>query len=111
MKFILPASYAPFIHALTFPIIPEHILKDVQPANLREHAFSTSHTISSGPFAFRLLQNVNGDGSKKVLYLQANNNYHGGVAKLERFQLYVYPTQNDIGKKFTNEGELLVRQN
>lgn len=97
VKFILPASYAPFIHALTFPIIPEHILKDVQPANLREHAFSKS-PISSGPFAFRLLQNVTSDGSKKVLYLQANNNYHGGVAKLERFQLYVYPTQNDIAK-------------
>ena len=54
--------------------------------------------ISSGPFAFRLLQNVTSDGSKKVLYLQSNSNYYGGTPKLERFQLYAYPTQDDIAK-------------
>ena len=39
VKFVLPASYAPFMHALTFPIVPEHILKDVNPSELREHSF------------------------------------------------------------------------
>ena len=97
VKFILPASYSPFVHALTFPIVPEHALKDVKPSNLREHDFSKA-PISSGPFAFRLLQNVTSDGSKKVLYLQSNGNYYGGTAKLDRFQLYVYPTQDDIVK-------------
>ena len=97
VKFILPASYSPFVHALTFPIVPEHALKDVKPSNLREHDFSKA-PISSGPFAFRLLQNVTSDGSKKVLYLQSNGNYYGGTTKLDRFQLYVYPTQDDIVK-------------
>ena len=97
VKFILPASYSPFVHALTFPIVPEHALKDVKPSNLREHDFSKA-PISSGPFAFRLLQNVTSDGSKKVLYLQSNGNYYGGTTKLDRFQLYVYPTQDDILK-------------
>lgn len=97
VKFILPSSYSPFVHALTFPIIPKHILKDVKPSNLREHDFNKS-PISSGPFAFRLLQNVTSDGSKKVLYLQSNSNYYGGTPKLERFQLYAYPTQDDIAK-------------
>ena len=97
VKFILPASYSPFVHALTFPIVPEHALKDVKPSNLREHDFSKA-PISSGPFAFRLLQNVTSDGSKKVLYLQSNGNYYGGTTKLDRFQLYVYPNQDDIVK-------------
>ena len=97
VKFILPASYSPFVHALTFPIVPEHALKDVKPSNLREHDFSKA-PISSGPFAFRLLQNVTSDGSKKVLYLQSNGNYYGGTTKLDRLQLYVYPTQDDIVK-------------
>ncbi len=38
------------------------------------------------------------DGSKKVLYLQSNSNYYGSTPKLERFQLYAYPTQDDIAK-------------
>lgn len=97
VKFILPASYSPFVHALTFPIVPEHALKDVKPSNLREHDFNKA-PISSGPFAFRLLQNVTSDGSKKVLYLQSNGNYYGGTTKLDRLQLYVYPTQDDIVK-------------
>lgn len=97
VKFILPSSYSPFVHALTFPIIPKHILKDVKPSNLREHDFNKS-PISSGPFAFRLLQNVTSDGSKKILYLQSNSDYHGGAPKLDRFQLYAYSTQDDIAK-------------
>ena len=97
VKFILPSSYSPFVHALTFPIIPKHILKDVRPSNLREHDFNKS-PISSGPFAFRLLQNVTSDGSKKILYLQSNSDYHGGAPKLDRFQLYAYSTQDDIAK-------------
>ena len=97
VKFILPSSYSPFVHALTFPIIPEHILKGVDPLNLREHDFNKS-PISSGPFKFRLLQNVASDGSKKILYLQSNSDYHGGAPKLDRFQLYAYSTQDDIAK-------------
>ena len=97
VKFILPSSYSPFVHALTFPIIPEHILKGVDPLDLREHDFNKS-PISSGPFKFRLLQNVASDGSKKILYLQSNSDYHGGAPKLDRFQLYAYSTQDDIVK-------------
>ena len=97
VKFILPSSYAPFVHALTFPVLPEHILRDVKPSELREHPFGKS-PVTSGPFAFRMLQNVTSDGSKKILYTVANDNYYGGTPKLERFQLYVYPSQNDIVK-------------
>ena len=97
VKFILPSSYAPFVHALTFPVLPEHVLRGVRPSELREHPFGKS-PVTSGPFAFRMLQNVTSDGSKKILYTVANNNYYGGTPKLERFQLYVYPSQNDIVK-------------
>ena len=97
VKFILPSSYAPFVHALTFPVLPEHVLRGVRPSELREHPFGKS-PVTSGPFAFRMLQNVTSDGSKKILYTVANDNYYGGTPKLERFQLYVYPSQNDIVK-------------
>lgn len=97
VKFTLPAAYAPFKHTLTFPVLPQHILNSVNPTELREHSFSKS-PVTSGPFSFRLLQNATSDGSKKVVHMIANKNYHNGVAKLERFQLYTYLSTIDIAK-------------
>lgn len=97
VQFTLPASYAPFMHALTFPILPQHSLSEVNPAQLREHGYGKS-PVTSGPFAMRILQNASTDGSKKVLHLVANAQYHHGSPKLERFQLYVYPTRDEIAK-------------
>lgn len=95
VTFTLPSAYAPFMHALTFPILPQHILKDVDPAELREQGFSRA-PVTSGPFAFRLMQNITPDGSKKVVHMAANPTYHLGAPRLERFQLYAYNTRADI---------------
>ena len=97
VQFTLPAPYAPFVHALTFPVLPQHSLSEVNPAELREHGYGKS-PVTSGPFAMRILQNANADGSKKVLHLVANSQYHHGAPKLDRFQLYVYPTRDEITK-------------
>ena len=97
VQFTLPAPYAPFMHALTFPILPQHSLSEVNPAELREHGYGKS-PVTSGPFAMRILQNANAEGSKKVLHLVANSQYHHGAPKLDRFQLYVYPTRDEITK-------------
>ena len=97
VQFTLPAPYAPFMHALTFPVLPQHSLSEVNPAELREHGYGKS-PVTSGPFAMRILQNANADGSKKVLHLVANSQYHHGAPKLDRFQLYVYPTRDEITK-------------
>ena len=95
VKFTLPAPYAPFMHALTFPVLPHHSLSEVHPSSLREHGYSNA-PVTSGPFALRLLQNASSDGSKKIVHMAANPHYHRGRAKLERFQLYVYPTREAI---------------
>lgn len=97
VTFILPSAYAPFLHTLTFPIVPKHILGNVEPAALRDHSFAQS-PIGSGPFRFRLLQTDSGDGSRKVVHLTANELYHQGRPRLERFQLYAYPSIDEIGK-------------
>lgn len=103
VAFTLPSAYAPFMHTLTFPVLPQHVLKDVDPAELREQAFSHS-PVTSGPFSFRLMQNVTSDGSKKIVHLVANTSYHLGAPRLERFQLYAYGTREDIEKALvTNE--------
>ena len=92
LEFKLPSVYAAFPHALTFPILPEHILKDVAPSALRENAFSLS-PIGSGPFQYRLAQSSD---NHKIVNLSAFKDYYKGAPKLGRFELHAYSKQNDI---------------
>lgn len=90
VRFTLPAVYAAFPHALRFlPILPEHALRDIKPAQLRESSFSSA-PIGSGPFALRLLQNIDSSTGRKIVHLTANKSYYRGASKLDRIQLHVY---------------------
>ncbi len=101
--FTLPGAYAPFMHSLTFPILPQHVLAGVKPSELREQSFSQS-PVTSGPFALRLMQTAASNGSKKVAHLVANPRYFHGEPRLERFQLYAYASRDDIERALrTNE--------
>lgn len=90
VSFELPAVYAAFPHALRYlPILPEHSLRDIPDAKLRESAFS-SNPVGSGPYTLRLLQDIDASTGRKVVHLARNKEYYGGQAKLERIQLHVY---------------------
>ena len=104
VQFTLPATYAAFPHALTFPILPEHILKTVAPGAIRESAFSRS-PVGSGPFTFRLLQAADNVSRHKVVHLAANPAYYGGAPKLDRFEIHAYPDEASLLKALRS-GEL-----
>lgn len=104
VSFTLPAVYASFPQALTFPIIPEHILKDVTPSGVRESNFS-SRPIGSGPFSFNRLQQTDAAGDYKVVHLVSNGNYYVGAPKLSRFELRAYPDSSSLVKA-VNRGEV-----
>lgn len=90
VKFTLPSAYAAFPHALqALPIVPEHILRDTEPASLRESSFSAK-PVGSGPFELRLLQVVDAAAGRKVIHLGRNAHYHLGSPRLSRIQLHVY---------------------
>ncbi|MDO8335411.1 MAG: peptide ABC transporter substrate-binding protein [Candidatus Saccharibacteria bacterium] len=95
--FTLPTSYAPFASALTFPILPEHILGKVAPEELQENEFG-KHPIGSGPFKFVDLQTIDVNKEKSALQLTRYDNYYTGPAKLSRFSLYVYGTRDELVK-------------
>lgn len=98
VQFRLPGAYAAFPHALRFlPILPEHILRDVEPAQLRENSFSTK-PVGSGPFTLRLLQGQDTGSTQKIVHLVKNDGYYKGPAKLDRIQLHVYSTTDEILK-------------
>ena len=92
--FSLNAPYAPFESALTFPIVPKHILGEVAHDAVREHSFS-NEPIGSGPFKFRLLQDTDIAG-KRIVHLVANEAYYRGVPKLARFQVLVVPDEANM---------------
>ena len=102
INFVLPAAYAPFPHALTFGIVPKHILAEVPIERLRESTFNRE-PVGSGPFEFRSLQIINQDASRLVVYMNANDDYVLGKPKLERFQLHTYKDQAQLKQGFLTD--------
>lgn len=92
VQFTLPAVYAAFPQALTFSVLPEHLLKDIAPAAVRESVFSQD-PIGSGPFVFNRLQQTDASGNYKVIHLTSNSHYYRGAPKLSRFELRSYPSE------------------
>ena len=80
LVFTLPGAYAPFPHALTFGVLPQHILGKVSPLRLREHPFNRD-PIGSGPFAFKGIQIINPDADRVVLQTERNKDYYRGPVK------------------------------
>ena len=104
IKFTLPAPYAAFPHALTFPILPEHILSSIAAGAVRESTFSRS-PVGSGPFSFKLLQSADGVSNHKVVHMVANKDYYGGAPKLDRFEVHAYSNESSMLKAL-RAGEL-----
>ena len=96
VAFELPAVYAAFPHALRYlPVLPEHVLRDVAPASLREDSFS-SKPVGSGPFTLRLLQEVDAANGRKIIHLAKSESYFKGTPKLDRIQLHVYKDVDSV---------------
>jgi len=96
VRFTLPAVYAAFPHALTFPIVPKHLLEDVAPGAVRENTFSQA-PVGSGPFSLRLLQNASSiDNTYKIVHMIANTEYYGGAPMLSRLEVHAFQSTDDI---------------
>jgi peptide/nickel transport system substrate-binding protein len=96
LQFQLPGSYAAFTHALTFAILPEHILGKVEPSTIRENVFSRS-PVGSGPFSFKLLQTID-TTSHRAVNMSAFEDYYKGVPRLNRFEVHAYDRQEEIAR-------------
>ena len=92
--FTLPTPYANFSSALEFPILPEHVLKDVAPNLLLEHNFSTT-PVTSGPFSYNATQTI-GNTGEKVVYLSPNKGYYRGAPLLDSFAVHAYTSTDEI---------------
>lgn len=95
ISFVLKDVYAPFKHALTFPILPAHILSVIKPSEIRESSFS-QNPVGSGPFKFNFIQKIDDKADNKVVYLLRNENYYKSTVNLSGFQLHAYKDPQSI---------------
>lgn len=79
-----PAVTQSFINALTFPVLPQHVLSQVPASSLRESTFSQA-PVGSGPFRFNNLQSADRLQKDKAIQLASNADYYRGRTKLNRF--------------------------
>lgn len=100
VKFTLPAPHAAFPHALTFAVLPKHVVSQIPAGSMRESMFSLS-PVGSGPFSLRLLQSVNARNERKVVHLTAWSEYYRGKPKLARFELHSYTEPQAIARALT----------
>lgn len=97
--FILPNTLSSFPHALTNGIVPKHLLEQTPPSQLRSVRFNTAQPIGAGPFKWETIE-VDGttpEQRQESVGLIANETYHGGAPKLQRFTI----------RSFRNEKQLL----
>lgn len=104
VEFMLPAVYAGFSYALTFPVIPKHILQSVSPSSMREADFS-SNPVGSGPFAVKRVQTSESTSSTDVVRMEPNTKYYGAVSTLSRLELRAYGNESLLVKA-VNSGEV-----
>ena len=93
LVFTLPVSYADFITALNFPVLPKHVLKDADPKTLIENNFSNS-PVTSGAFSYNATQISTND--EKVYYVSANPYYYKGKVLLSSFAVHTFNTKEEI---------------
>lgn len=95
IQFKLPAVYAAFPHALTFSVLPQHLLEKVDPGSVRESTFSRA-PVGSGPFSFNLLQTVSASSKYSIVQMSAFHEYYKGDPLLSRFEIHAYRDQASI---------------
>ncbi len=98
VTFELASPFAPFVDAMTVPILPAHVLEDVEPANLRSATFSNS-PIGTGPFKMQILRTTN---KGQQLELEANDTYFKTTPRVDRFVLAAYAREEELLKDLKN---------
>lgn len=104
VEFTLPAAYAAFPYALTFSVLPAHILASVPAGAIRENAFSM-HPVGSGPFIFKTLQSSGSRAGHKIVQMSAYDKYHRGFAKVSRFEIHAYSSRGEASRAL-KQGEV-----
>lgn len=81
LQFVLPEPFAPFLDYLTTGVLPKHILGDLEPAQLTDHAFNLE-PVGTGPY--RLDHLLVENGQIEGVVLQAFEDYYADPPFIEQ---------------------------
>lgn len=105
ITFTLPNVLSAFPHSLTNGIIPQHVLADIDPDQLRSDLFNTARPIGSGPFRFDAVQ-VGGntpETREEQIGLKPYKQYHLGEPKLQQLILRTFRSEERLSESFKNQ--------
>jgi peptide/nickel transport system substrate-binding protein len=100
--FTLPGTLSSFPDSLTTGIIPEHILKDINPEQLRSNDFNTVKPVGSGPFKYDTVEVEKGsaEGRGEQIGLLANDRYFKNEPGIKRYVISTYKSQGELLKAY-----------
>lgn len=81
IKFILQEPFAPFLEAMTFGILPQHLWQQVDPENAVLASYNLEPT-GTGPFAYNGFTR-NSSGKILSYTLKRNESYYGGHVSID----------------------------
>ncbi|HVS58775.1 MAG TPA: peptide ABC transporter substrate-binding protein [Candidatus Saccharimonadales bacterium] len=95
VTFKLPNPLSSFPYSLTNGIVPQHILKNVSPVDLRSSSFNTQDPIGSGPFMWQAVKvtDTTPATAETQIELQPFADYYGGGPKLNTFIVHVFAAE------------------
>lgn len=99
VSFKLSAPLAPFLNALTTPILPEHALGEV-PLNLLRTADFNTAPIGTGPFK---VDSHAKDGGVDQVVLSAHTGYFRGAPQLDKFIVRGYEEEDQLRADLKNK--------
>jgi peptide/nickel transport system substrate-binding protein len=102
VTFTLPSLLGSFPYNMTNGIIPEHILKDVDPGEMRSVGFNTVNPVGAGPFAWDTIE-VSGESPETrqtQVALSPFESYNGGAPKLASFVIHAYHDDAEMKRSF-----------
>jgi peptide/nickel transport system substrate-binding protein len=105
VSFTLPSVLGSFPYSMTNGIIPEHLLKNVDPSEMRSIGFNTENPVGAGPFAWQTLE-VSGDSpnNRQVrIALTPFKQYNGGEPKLASFVVHAFHDSGQLTTSFKNQ--------
>ncbi|MEX2162014.1 MAG: peptide ABC transporter substrate-binding protein [Anaerolineales bacterium] len=103
IQFRLPSPYAPFMDALSFGILPQHLLGEMDAATLRNAPFNLN-PIGSGPYRFEELISENEQVTGVVL--SAWDDFYLGRPFIDQIVFHYYPTSSAAYQAY-QQGDVL----
>lgn len=103
VRFTLPSPYAAFPSSLTIGLLPDHLLHNLQPSELRTAEFNLRPKITNGPFVFEDLSVMDSKQNHILLRLRANSDYVFGKPKLDGFHLHAYKDREDMIRAYRSQ--------